>query len=319
MAKNPETADKPRIAFFGTSIFSVYILDGLLEHGITPDLIITTPDKPQGRKLLITPCPAKEWALEHDIPVISPEKIRDLAVQDQLRAGEFDLFIVASYGKILPTEILDMPRRKTLNVHPSLLPLFRGPSPIESAILHNPTVGNDPENIHDQKKTGVSIMELDAEMDHGPILVQSVYITPDWPSRETLERELGALGAKLLAEIIPHWVAGKVEAEAQEHDRATYTKKITKDEALIDFTLPHAYEGVQGYTNFLKIQAYAGWPQAYAFFEKKTGLAKGEDYTKVRIVIKEAEWDKATEKLTITRVVPEGKKEMSFEEFKRGL
>lgn len=312
--KNPA-----RIAFFGTSIFSVYILEGLLEYGITPDLVITTPDKPQGRKLIVTPCPAKIWATEHDVAVVSPEKIRDLAFQDQLRAGEFDLFIVASYGKIIPIEILDLPRRKTLNVHPSLLPLFRGPSPIESAILMNPTVGNDPENIHDQKKTGVSIMELDAEMDHGPIVVQSVYIASEWPSREVLEKELGALGAKLLADILPNWLAGKVEPEPQEHENATYTKKITKEEALIDFTLPHAYDGIQGYANFLKIQAYAGWPQAYAFFEKKHGLAKGEDYTKVRVGIKEARWNDSDNTLHITRVVPEGKKEMSFEEFKRGL
>ena len=312
-------AKKHRIAFFGTSIFSVYILEGLLEHGITPDLVITTPDKPQGRKLAITPCPAKIWATEHDIPVVSPDKIRDLAFQDQLRAGEFDLFIVASYGRIIPKAILDLPRRKTINVHPSLLPLFRGPSPIESAILANPTVGNDPEDIHDQKKTGVSIMELDEEMDHGPIIVQSVYIAPEWPAREKLEQDLAALGAKLLADVLPHWLDGIVEAESQEHDHATYTKKITKDEALIDFTLPHSYDGVQGYTNFLKIQAYAGWPQAYAFFEKKHGLAKGEDYTKVRIVIKEAEWNKETLKLTLTRIVPEGKKEMSFEDFQRGL
>lgn len=319
----------PRIAFFGTSEFAVYVLERMKELGTVPYLVITTPDRPQGRKLVVTPCPAKKWAMENNINVISPEKIRDETFERTLRSyGQWDLFIVASYGRIIPQHILDIPRRHTINVHPSLLPLFRGPSPIESVILADTHV----EHSSVTKKTGVTIIELDADMDHGPIIAQAEYTVSQWPSRLVLERDLARCGADILVKALPAWLDGSLKATEQDHTAATYTKKITKADGEIalfedDNENDHiaitpalrrdAITGAQGYENFKKIKAYDGWPHAYAFYSHKKSSNGGDE--KIRIIVNDAEWNADTNSLTITRVTPEGKKEMSYEDFVRGF
>lgn len=148
-----------KYAYFGTDGFAVAILDELKKADLLPELIVTNPDKPKGRKLVMTPPEVKVWADENGIKTLQPEKLDEDFI-NSLKKDEWDLFVVASYGKIIPEEIINLPKHKTLNVHPSLLPLYRGPSPIESAILD------------DSKETGVTIMRMDKKMDHGPILNQ---------------------------------------------------------------------------------------------------------------------------------------------------
>src|SRR5690349_8863798 len=127
-----------KIVFFGTPLFAVDVLEELKAAGIMPSIVVTAPDAPRGRGLTLTPSEVKVWAEEHDIPVLTPKSLRkNDPEKDLLINSEWDLFLLASYGRILPKEILDIPTFGTLNVHPSLLPKYRGPSPVRSAILDN--------------------------------------------------------------------------------------------------------------------------------------------------------------------------------------
>ncbi|MFA6445896.1 MAG: methionyl-tRNA formyltransferase [Candidatus Paceibacterota bacterium] len=277
--------------FFGTSEFSVYILDELLNANFKPQLIVTTPDKPKGRKLILTPSPVKQWAIKNNIPLLQPTKLSDPIFISKLSALNSPIFIIASYGKILPKTILDIPARGILNIHPSLLPKLRGAAPLETSIL---------EDIRD---TGVSIMRIDEEMDHGPIVAQEKACLSEWPMRlDKLEEILGKQGGALLTKILPDWNNEAIKPTEQKHSEATYTKKITKQDGLLDLT-------TDPYKNFLKIQAFYGWPGTYFFIEHKE--------KKIRVNISEASYK--TGVLTIIKVIPEGKKEMKYEDFLRGL
>lgn len=272
--------------FFGTDEFSVGVLDELLAHNLAPNLIVTAPDRPQGRGLTLTPPAVKVWAQEHHINVLQPEKINDAFIADL--GTDWDIFLLASYGAIIPQRVLDIPRHGTLNVHPSLLPLYRGASPIESAILD------------DAKETGVTIMLMDDKVDHGPIVLQEVAYFPTWPSKPEVLDTLATLGGRLLAEAIPLWITGGIDEQEQEHEFATFTRKITKADGEIS-------RDDDDYLNFLKIQAYNPWPSTF-FFAEKNGK-------QVRVKITEASFENG--KLKILRVVPEGKKEVDYETFLR--
>jgi methionyl-tRNA formyltransferase len=275
--------------FFGTSDFSIHVLEALKTSGLLPSHIITTPDMPQGRKLIITPTKVKLWAIKNNIPFIQPENLKSLAVEEELKKYNSDLFIVASYGKIIPQNILDIPSHKTLNVHPSLLPKLRGASPIQTAIL-------------EEEKTGVTIIRLDEKMDHGPIIAQKNLDLENWRTfYEKLENTLGQMGGFLLAEILQNWVDGKIIEKEQDHDSATYTKKIEKVDGLIS-----PEEDAE--KNMRKILAFSVWPGTY-FFTQKNGK-------EIRVIITEAEI--VDGKLEIKKVVPESKKEMSYKDFLKG-
>jgi methionyl-tRNA formyltransferase len=278
-----------KFAFWGTSEFSVYILDSLKSKGFLPKLIVSTPDKPQGRKLEIKPTLTKIWAEKNNIPILQPAKLDD-EFYHSLLTTDYSLFIVVSYGKIIPDKFLSLPKHKTLNVHPSLLPELRGPSPIETAILR------------DIKNTGVSIMRLDKEMDHGPIIAQAKYDVSEWTKKEELEKTLAEIGGELLADTLPKWISSEIKEEEQDHTKATYCKKIQKLDAQIDFD-------EDPYLNCRKIKAYSGWPNAFYFLE--------HGRKKIRVIIKDADF--VDGKLVITKVVPEGKKEMSYNDFARGI
>ncbi len=277
-----------KIAFFGTPKVAVRALEELKNAGILPDLVVTAPDKPRGRKMMTAPPPAKVWALENGVRVEQPEKLSDIA--GKLKSGGYDLFAVAAYGKIIPKEILEIPKHGTLNVHPSLLPRLRGASPIQSAILRG-------------EKTGVTIMLMDEQMDHGPILAQRVLENTKHGAQtpniyyEELEEKLAGMGGKLLAEVIPKWIAGEITPEEQEHAKATYCGKITKEDGLIK-------PDDSPETVVRKVRAFTPWPGAYFFAGGK------------RIIVTEAETENGA--LAIKRVKPEGKKEMPLADFLRG-
>ena len=206
--------------FFGTSAFSIHVLNRLLEHGITPDVIVTVPDKPQGRKLLLTPPPVKVWAEEHNIPCLQFVKLNEEAVS-ALTDLKPVVFIVASYGKIIPQSVLDIPTHGCLNVHPSLLPKFRGASPLQTSILN------------DEQNTGVVIIKMDKEMDHGPIVARSEVSISPWPlSTSELEEKLAYEGADILAKALPSYLDGSLVPEEQDHSNETFTKKIEKEESV---------------------------------------------------------------------------------------
>jgi len=298
----PKTSQIP-FAFFGSSAFSIYILEALEKAGFIPTVVVTTPDKPVGRKLVMTPTPVKEWAKTNgrNIPVFDPQKLDQSFVEQmkkmvsQSSNPEKFVFIVASYGKIIPQAVLDISPRGSLNVHPSLLPKYRGASPLQSTILN------------DEKETGVTIILLDSEMDHGPIVAQEKITIGEWPQYEIFEKKMGDMGGNLLAQHLEGWVSGKIEAKEQNHSIATYTKKIQKEDGLISETDIREFP----YETFRKIQAYHDWPTTYFFINDKNDSSR-----KIRVKIATASYKNNT--LTIERVIPEGKKEMSFADFKAG-
>ena len=294
MNKNVAQTEAQKIAFFGTPKFAVTILNELKSAGIMPALIVTAPDKPQGRGLVMTPTPVKVWAQENGVEIIQPATLRDEAQISELLKTNWDLFIVTAYGRIIPENILEIPKHKTLNVHPSLLPKLRGASPIESSILNN------------DQEVGVTIMRLDKEMDHGPIIAQekiSSEALGDWPVTATMLENISAkVGGALLAKIIPDWTAGKITEQEQDHAKATFCKKINKADGLIDLS-------ADPYTNYLKICAYSDWPGTYFF--------KEHGQKKIRVSIKRAVYK--NDQLIIESVVPEGKTEMPYLDFLRGI
>lgn len=283
-----------RIAFWGTSRISVIVLEEMAREGITPALIVTAPPRQKGRGLEMTPSEVKVWADAHAIPTLEPEEIKSEEFLKTLGA-DWDLFIIASYGKIVPRAILDLPKKGTLNVHPSLLPKLRGASPIQSGILADVEPGTNHE-------TGVTIMLIDEEVDHGPIVAQEKISIPNWPPKGSeLEETLGVLGGKLLAKTIPEWTAGNIVPQEQDHDHATYTKKMTKGSGQI-------YLDDDPVRMYRKIRAFDIWPRAYF-----TTIRNGKE---MRVVVTEAHLEEG--KLILDRVIPEGKKEMPYEDFLRG-
>lgn len=278
-----------KIAFFGSSDFSLIALKEFKKLGVIPDLIVTTVDKPVGRKMVLTPNVVKVWAEENNIEYITPEKLKDESFLNKIK--DYNLHIVASYGKIIPKVIIDMPEYHVLNIHPSLLPKYRGPSPLQEQILNN------------EKEIGVSIMLIDEQVDHGAILAQKTVEIENWPvGFNKLQEILAKQGAKIIADILPDWIKGKITPKPQDDTRATFTKKVEKNDGFLNLS-------DNDFKNYLKILAYEEWPKTYFEVEKTD--------KKIRVIIKEATWK--DEGLEILKVVPEGKKEMNYKDFLRGL
>lgn len=281
-----------RVAFFGTSKFALDALEELCQEGLVPMLVVTGEDKPQGRKLELTPTPVKVYAQAQGLDCIEPKNLKDDPALSILMNSEWDLFILASYGKIVPKEILDLPKYGMLNIHPSLLPKLRGASPVRTAILT------------DQKDAvGVTIMLMDEELDHGPIVAQARIQPEDWPiGALMLEELLAREGAKLLVEILGDWITETLKPEPQDHELATYAPKIKKlDGGIALDANPHE--------NMRKVKALEGWPGTF-FFMTENGKP-------VRIKIIDAIINEAGE-FEPTRVIPEGRREMDYQDFLRG-
>jgi methionyl-tRNA formyltransferase len=265
-------------AFFGTSHIAVFVLDALHSAGLLPSLIVTIPGKIDSAVAM--------WAKRHTIPLAYDWQ--------EFETGSWDVAVVVDYGKILPKRLLDIPAKGFVNVHPSLLPRLRGPSPIRTAILQG------------EEKVGVSIMLVDEEMDHGPIIAQKAVAVPDMPLKNSaLENLLLTAGGKLLCEMLPKWVFGEIEAQPQNHDVATYTGKFTKDDGLLDLS-------ADARTNLRKICALETWPGTFAYFERPS-TRPGQAAKKIRVAILDAHIENGA--LIIDTVKPEGKKEMPYKDF----
>ncbi len=282
-------------AFFGTGALAESVLASLVKAGYVPKLVVTKPDSLQGRHMQLTAPYIKTWAEMKGIEVFQPETLKELSSESPLHTTSFDVFIVASYGKIIPEAILTLPKHGVLNVHPSMLPKYRGPSPIESALLDGVMT------------TGVSIMKLDKEMDHGPILIQNTFTIHPLSNAGTLEVECGMIGGDLLVSVLPHYLEGTLVPKEQDHTQATVCKKITKDLGLV-----HLEDDIDIVRR--KFRALTPWPGLYFFIEHA-----GKPF---RIKINEIELieEKESRKVQdyILSVTPEGKKHMDFESFKRG-
>lgn len=213
--------------FLGTSSFAVPTLRALAEAAETsPAAVYTRPDQPAGRGRRPRPSPVKEAAEELGLLVVQPEGLRASEEIDRLRSFEPAVLILAAYGQILPARILDVPPHGGLNVHPSLLPKHRGPSPVATAILEGDEV------------TGVSIFSMDAGMDSGPVLARREIAIGRRETAETLTDRLAENGAHLLMEVIGPWVGGSLASEPQDASGVTTTRLLSREDAVIDFSQP---------------------------------------------------------------------------------
>lgn len=290
-----------KIVFFGTPAIAAVILEKLIEAGFKPVAVVTREDKPVGRKKIITPPPVKIVADKYQIAVWQPAKLKDNSqILQQLTNIKPDLAIAAAYGRIIPKEILNIPKLGFLNIHPSLLPKYRGASPIQSAILE------------DAKITGVTIMLMDEELDHGPILAQQSIPIKTNDTASSLGIKLAELAANLLIEILPIYITWKKQViksqqktvyslflppKEQDHKLATFTKILKKEDGFISLENPPTPKQFQQ-----MIKAFHPWPGVYTKSKMKDGKIQIIKFLPDNPFL----------------VQPEGKKPMSIKEFLNG-
>ncbi len=226
-------------------------LEALINSPYKPSVVISNPDKPVGKHQILTPPPTKVVAERHGIEVWQPPKLRDPVLIEQFREFQPEMIIVAAYGKIIPKEIIELPAKGILNVHASLLPKLRGASPIQFAILEG------------HPETGVTIMQIDEELDHGPILAERSIPIAFRETFETLHEKLSKLGAALLLETLPKWLSGEIAPKEQDHSQATFTKILKKEDGRIDWATSAVHIERQ-------IRAFHPWPGSWTVWNKKT-------------------------------------------------
>lgn len=236
-----------RVLFLGTPSFATMPLRRLLEAGHEVVAAVTQPDRPAGRSRTPQAPPVKQAALERDVPVLQPETLRESNVIAQLRDLRPDVGVVAAYGEILRRAVLDIPPLGYLNIHPSLLPLYRGPAPVAEAIRNGDSV------------TGVSVMLLERAMDAGPILAQATVPLNTDARTGPLTDHLFALGSDLLVGVLPLYAAGELVPTPQDHERATFTGMLSREDGRLDWT--------RGAAELERmVRAYDPWPGTWTMF-----------------------------------------------------
>ena len=286
-------SEKLNFVFWGTPDVASETLEILKENGCVPSLIVTSPDTKRGRGLHLQASPVAVFAEKNNIICLKPIKL-DEEFYNRLKPNCLEpgcLFLVVAYGKIIPENILNMPKLGSINIHYSLLPKYRGASPVESAILNGDT------------ETGVTIQKMKFKMDAGDIIAQEkVNILPDEKAPD-LRKRLIKIGGELLVKILPEFTSGKIKGVAQNENEATFCQKIKKEDGLVNLS------SEQSSVLYNKFRAYASWPRTFFLKNNK------------RIIITDAvlennPLDKARGKLfIIKRVLPEGKKEIKYEDF----
>jgi len=232
-----------KIIFIGTPEFGAVILRELILNKLKPVLVITAPDKPRGRRQMVLPPIVKIVAEKYNIPVLQAEKIATL--KKEISKVDPDLIIVAAFGQIIPKTILKIPKYGCINVHPSLLPKYRGPAPIKFVILNG------------EKETGVTITLMTEKIDNGPIIAAEKFIINNKKiTSKELERDLARLGAKLLIKTIPKWIKGEIQPQPQDESNATYTKLLKKEAGKIDWS-----KSAQEIER--QIRAFDPWPSSF--------------------------------------------------------
>ncbi len=255
----------PRIVFMGSPEFSSTILNSLLkDYPIVG--VVTQPDRPAGRGRKLTAPPTKKLAETLNIPYIQPEKLKYPDALEQIIKWQPDLIIVAAYGQILRANILNLPKLGCLNVHASLLPRWRGATPIQAAILNG------------DEFTGISIIKMDEGIDTGPIFQQSRIPIDPLDNGISLSEKLSEIGSRLLLEVLPKYLKDNIQPVSQDESAATYAPLIRKEEGLLDFS-KSALELER------KVRAYFPWPGSYFFLKGlpckiiKTGILKSSIFT----------------------------------------
>ena len=242
--------DKMKSVFMGTPDFAAGSLKALIDAGHEITAVVTQPDKPKGRSKELVPSPVKVCAKKHGIPVLQPKRIKTAEAVGELKGYEADIYIVAAFGQILTQEILDIPHYGCLNIHASLLPKYRGASPIQHVIIDG------------EEKTGVTIMQMDAGIDTGDMLYKKEIPIESWDDYETLHDKLTVLGAEAVVEALELLVKGKLKPEKQKEDLSCYAPLIDKAMGKIDFSR-------DALTIDRKIRGMTPWPSAFTGYRGK--------------------------------------------------
>jgi methionyl-tRNA formyltransferase len=299
-----------KIVFMGTPDFSVLVLRRILEDGFEVIGVVTQPDRPVGRKRVLTPPPVKVEALKHGIPVYQPEKIRQKEELEKILSLNPDLIVTAAFGQILPKELLEAPTHGCINVHASLLPELRGGAPIHYAIIQG------------KKKTGITIMYMVEKLDAGDILTQVEVPITEEDNVGTLHDKLSKAGADLLSETLPLLLEGKINSIPQNNDEATFAYNIKREQEKIDWSK----SGEEIYNH---IRGLNPWPVAFTTIDGQTlkiwraekvfGLKSEVPGTILRNELEGITVSSGDETaIRITELQPSGKKKMKSDEFFRG-
>ena len=298
-----------KIIFMGTPDFAVPILQSLIKSSYEVVLVVTQPDRPKGRKKVLTPPPVKEEALKHEIPVFQPEKIRE--EYEEILNYDADLIVTAAYGQILPKQLLDYPKFGAINVHASLLPELRGGAPIHYAILQG------------KKETGITIMYMVEKLDAGDMIAQQAIPIEHTDHVGTLHDKLAKLGAELLLETLPSIFEKTNKRIKQDESRATFAPNITREMEKIDWSKSHneVYNHIRGlhpwpvaYTTYKGERMKIWWGEVNdtLYENKQPGeIVKIEDEY-ITVVCGDNKC------VNITEIQPAGKKRMEVSEFLRG-
>lgn len=289
--------------FLGTEKFAAYILEQLINSkSFEFKMIFTQPDRPVGRHQTIQKSPVKLVAEKYNLPIAQPETLKKY----EWPISNYDLNIVVEYGLLIPSHIIEAPRFKTINVHPSLLPKYRGASPIQSALLNGETT------------TGTSIMIIDDQMDHGPILAQKTLPIANDDDYSTLTKKLVKISADLLLQTVPEYLSKKITPRVQNENDATFCKIFKKEDGLINFqkTAHEIYN---------QFRAFSDWPGIYIIWNGKRlkllsvqPIEKEISAGQVKIDHEKIYIGSAKQSLEILRLQLEGKKPMSAKEFLHG-
>ena len=301
-----------KIVFFGTSDFGIPSLEALKNSPHKILSIVTAPDRPAGRRLKLEPTPVKAWAVKNKISFLEFQKENSRQCADALKKLEADVFVVISFGVILSKEFLTLPKLLPLNVHASLLPFYRGPSPMQTALLNG------------DAETGVSVMRMAEKLDAGDVLLQKkISLAPEDDS-QVLSEKLSELGAQTLLESLKLLETERAVFVPQDEKKVTWTKKIKKEHGHIDWSSPASQILNQ-------IRAMAGWPGTFSFYEGKRILIikasakKSERMNAAPGAILTASSAEGIcvaardHALSIERLQAEGKKPMKAEDFLKGF
>ncbi|MED1785964.1 methionyl-tRNA formyltransferase [Brevibacillus laterosporus] len=300
-----------RILFMGTPDFSTQSLQALITNGYQVVGVVTQPDRPVGRKRVLTPPPVKELALRYGLPVYQPEKIRESeAVQSVLDATRPDLIVTAAYGQILPTSLLEAPKHGCINIHASLLPKYRGGAPIHASIING------------EKETGVTIMYMVQALDAGDMISKVIVPIEERDTAASMFEKLATAGADLLIDTLPKLLNGEITPEPQNHEEATFAPNIKRESERLDWnkSAQEIYNQVRGMNS---------WPVAFTTFEEKVWKIWWAEVVELagQLATPGTIIDRTEDGLIIAcgagsiilkEIQPEGKKRMSVYDFLRG-
>lgn len=301
------------IVFMGTPDFAVPSLETLLSEGYHVVAVVTQPDRPQGRKKVLTPTPVKEAALRHGLPVLQPQRMRSPEAVEELAAYKPDVIVTAAYGQILPKAVLDLPQYGCLNVHGSLLPKYRGGAPIQWSIING------------EKETGITLMYMAEGLDTGDMIANSVVPIEDEDTSGTLFQKLSLAGAALLKEQLPLVIDGRAERIPQNEEESTYARNLTREDERIPWSDSSRaiYNRVRGLVPFAggftlwNGEVFKVWEVAKPQDGASTGGSQAPG-TVLGFTGQGIEVQTGDGSVILTKVQPAGKKAMEAAEFLRG-